>query len=86
MTRCRQRDKHLLTNWVSTQHHHQADQEDQQSVEQEEEPAAAVEEDVCLQDGQEDDPAVALEDEILSQAAGGPMTRSRTRARNRNNL
>ena len=92
MTRCRHRDQHHLYNWVSMHHHHQTDPllEEQQDVEQEEEPAVPVNEDVCPQGGQEGEPAEAVEEggclQILSEAAGGPMTRSRTIARNRMHL
>ena len=116
MTRCRHRDKHILTNWV-TQHHPQLEDDDQVAphVPTEHDEADVTEEHHLLQqpehlstedqeEGFLDDadvPTLATEEHHLlqqpgqhpaegddddHQTEGGPMTRSRTRARNKNML
>ena len=78
MTRCRHRDRYILTNWVT--HHHPRLDEDEHPVP----PVPDAQDDG---DGLE---STAVENEEVQQEdmedEGGPMTRSRARARKRHIL
>ena len=78
MTRCRHRDKHLLTNWVTEYHHQQ--EADLQEQPQEDDVPRDQEEEVDVPQEPDGGPL------DMSYERGGPMTRSRARARNRMNL